>query len=691
MAENSQTNAERPDQAQDDSQKKYRSIVINAVIIMLITQVPMLIKNFYQAQTADEAQNVDIFDDTGNKQGQKAGFNDIQTEEPVGDGIESTPKNYQNIWKDGDQFEAFMYVNQESELSKAAYNGNNDIVQPCWEIHGLQYGNEFSHKKSMQIPINERTDLNKPFYAHFMIKRKGTKDSESGKTADKYSTAVLSQGKCSFLVNNNTGAQPSLTTFLVITFIVQELTTFLRYKTPKIKKKLMGSNEELKEKKDNLTEGELYPYWYPNITIAVVNSAEVKFKYHGESESVRQWMKIEEDFKETEDGDSGGYYPIIFFNDFWKLSEEMYMLNSTIKNLELSVTFDSMSAVKFLIYVSLIKSQPKVVSTEDLTLLDGIEMLKKTLLTNSPIILILTVVVTAFHSLFDFLAFKNDVQFWRKKKDAIGVSTRTMALNIVFQVIILAYLFENEKETSYVIILSNAVGIFIEMWKLYSSLNIQLHEKTIEQVKEQIEKRIEQRKQRREQKKANPKEKIETAVQPECSPLVGKDKYIIFETEYRYITIKSTEGMTQLESDTLKYDQMAFKYLSRVAYPALFSYAIYSLYTKEFRSWYSFILSVLVGFVYTFGFISMTPQLFINYKLKSVAHMPWRTFVYKALNTFIDDLFAFIMPMPILHRIATLRDDVVFLAYLYQRWIYGVDTSRPNEFGQVEEGKEKEE
>ena len=37
--------------------------------------------------------------------------------------------------------------------------------------------------------------------------------------------------------------------------------------------------------------------------------------------------------------------------------------------------------------------------------------------------------------------------------------------------------------------------------------------------------------------------------------------------------------------------------------------------------------------VYAFGFISMTPQLFINYKLKSVAPLPWRVFMYKAFNT----------------------------------------------------------
>jgi hypothetical protein len=30
-----------------------------------------------------------------------------------------------------------------------------------------------------------------------------------------------------------------------------------------------------------------------------------------------------------------------------------------------------------------------------------------------------------------------------------------------------------------------------------------------------------------------------------------------------------------------------------------------------------------------FGFIAMTPQLYINYRLKSVAHLPWKAFMYK--------------------------------------------------------------
>lgn len=89
----------------------------------------------------------------------------------------------------------------------------------------------------------------------------------------------------------------------------------------------------------------------------------------------------------------------------------------------------------------------------------------------------------------------------------------------------------------------------------------------------------------------------------------------------------------------------------------------------------------MYGFLLTFGFIMMTPQLFINYKLKSVAHLPWRMMTYKALNTFIDDIFAFVIKMPTMYRIGCFRDDVVFFIFLYQKYVYRVDHTRVNEFG----------
>ena len=54
---------------------------------------------------------------------------------------------------------------------------------------------------------------------------------------------------------------------------------------------------------------------------------------------------------------------------------------------------------------------------------------------------------------------------------------------------------------------------------------------------------------------------------------------------------------------------------------------------------------------------------------------------YKALNTFIDDIFAFVIKMPTMYRLGCFRDDIVFFIFLYQRYIYKEDKSRVNEYG----------
>ncbi|CAE8595891.1 unnamed protein product, partial [Polarella glacialis] len=105
------------------------------------------------------------------------------------------------------------------------------------------------------------------------------------------------------------------------------------------------------------------------------------------------------------------------------------------------------------------------------------------------------------------------------------------------------------------------------------------------------------------------------------------------------------------------------------------------------RGWYSFLVSTAAGGVYTFGFVMMTPQLYINYKLKSVEHLPWRALSYKAMNTFVDDIAAFLIDMPVMHRLACFRDDIVFFIYIYQRWKYSVDKTRPSIWAEAEADK----
>jgi len=71
-----------------------------------------------------------------------------------------------------------------------------------------------------------------------------------------------------------------------------------------------------------------------------------------------------------------------------------------------------------------------------------------------------------------------------------------------------------------------------------------------------------------------------------------------------------------------------------------------------------------------FGFVLMTPQIYLNYKLKSVEHMPFKVLTFNFLNTIIDDLFVFAVKTPTMYRISCFKDDVIFVIFIYQLIAY---------------------
>lgn len=92
--------------------------------------------------------------------------------------------------------------------------------------------------------------------------------------------------------------------------------------------------------------------------------------------------------------------------------------------------------------------------------------------------------------------------------------------------------------------------------------------------------------------------------------------------------------------------------------PLSILYFGWSLHSRGWvvRSVYTFLLENAVAFIAIFGFIMMTPQLYINYQLKSVEHLNWRGLIYRFINTILDDLFAFMVTIPTLRRLMYFRD-----------------------------------
>ena len=68
-----------------------------------------------------------------------------------------------------------------------------------------------------------------------------------------------------------------------------------------------------------------------------------------------------------------------------------------------------------------------------------------------------------------------------------------------------------------------------------------------------------------------------------------------------FIPIRFADKGSYVHSHTKEYDALAFKYLSWALYPLLIGYSIYSLIYEEHKGWYSWVLSMLYGFLLTFG------------------------------------------------------------------------------------------
>ncbi|KAK3735199.1 hypothetical protein QZH41_017946 [Actinostola sp. cb2023] len=342
------------------------------------------------------------------------------------------------------------------------------------------------------------------------------------------------------------------------------------------------------------------------------------------------------------------YLPVVYIDQLQVKYRHIQPLNKTSKDMPLVIDYSPISLGKMRIWSSVYQSLAvmKTLGFSD----KDVDDIRGLFTEVNMYLLGLTFTISIFHILFDFLAFKNDINFWRKTDSMVGLSSRTLVWRCVSSIVIVLYLVD--EKGSLLVTIPAGIGTIIEAWKMSKAFKLSI--------------------------------KFENSYKP---------------------SIQFGERSSK-EKETDCFDDEALYYLKYLMYPLVMASAIYSLiyqpqkrylyyfhtaphsviYTKLYYfiflfSWYSWLIKSLVNGIYVVGFLFMLPQLFVNYRLKSVAHLPWKALMYKAFNTFIDDVFAFIITMPTSHRLACFRDDIVFVIYVYQRWLYPVDKMRVNEYG----------
>ncbi|OTA94797.1 hypothetical protein M434DRAFT_394300 [Hypoxylon sp. CO27-5] len=431
---------------------------------------------------------------------------------------------------------------------------------------------------------------------------------------------------------------------------VYPLTQYIPKKKEAKTRNLLEERPEVEEEEpEEQTTGPIIAnYYHPNTSLAFVPDTGI-LNYPQTHPAIRQFIHVESTGARDGSGQNSWYYPVLYVNTFWQMRSHMILLNETVKTLPLRLDLSNMANWKFNILASVdFNSKQQALQAAYGSPIAGggdgseIEIIKEMFLDTNPYLLAVTAAVSVAHLVLEMLAFGSDIAHYRKKKDNVGISVRSILANVFMQTVIFLYLIDNSQNTSWMILGSQGIGILIEFWKITTVVNVRV-------------------------RPAPPGSLIPYRI-------AFEDKYQLSETEEK----------------TKEYDEIAFKYMYMAGVPLIIAYAIWSLVYESHKSWYSYILTTLVGSVYAYGFLMMVPSLYINYRLKSVAHMPAKAMMYKFLNTFIDDLFAFTIKMPFLYRLATFRDDIIFFIYLYQRWAYRVDYTRVNEFGQGGEDEPEE-
>lgn len=374
-----------------------------------------------------------------------------------------------------------------------------------------------------------------------------------------------------------------------------------------------------KDKQFNLIQGNKDPaavlpitHIHPKISI-YVGAQDRRFQRNGIPHDIYHLLKTNGD---------GEYLPLLYIDQLSMMKRYLLPVQRDTENVTMQIYVTPVSLGRLRLWATVEQALEQM---KDFGLTENdLDEVKGIFTDTNLYFLALTFVIAIVHMLFDVLAFKNDVSFWKKKESMEGMSVRTVVWRCISTTIIFLYLMD--EKTSLIVLVPSGIGAVIEFWKVTKALKISI----------------------------------------EWTSSLPRLKF---------------GEKSKSEQQTDEFDVQAMKYLSYGLYPLMAAAAVYSLIYQPHKSWYSWLVRSLVNGIYAFGFLFMLPQLFLNYKLKSVAHLPWRAFMYKAFNTFIDDVFAFIVVMPTAHRVACFRDDIVFVVYLYQRWLYPVDTSRANEFG----------
>ena len=317
------------------------------------------------------------------------------------------------------------------------------------------------------------------------------------------------------------------------------------------------------------------------------------------------------------------YAPIMALSDFWSMDSELIPVNKTENGLFTFKLYLSFNYIRNFFFNNMLGIQiNEKIMYEKLAISGTKDMLVELIKNNSTFYLIILFTVNTLHTIFSYLGFSSDISYYKNLKKLDGVYTKYIFFNIFYMFITFVYILL--QGANFIVKIELFISFVIEIWKLKKIFKISL--------------------------------------QLNNFPFILK---------FEYKQTFEQEEAKDYESEAVN---MMVKFLLFPIGVIYLGYRIYyysdNIIKNNWKSFVIFIIEYIYFLLNVFGFILLTPQIYLNYKLKSVEHLPMKAMTYKFLNTIIDDLYAFAVKTPTMYRIFCFRDDVIFVIYLYQIFKY---------------------
>jgi hypothetical protein len=322
---------------------------------------------------------------------------------PVGKG------NHRNLFRDGDTMALDVFITEQEEKPTTSWWDESNTVAH-WRQEGVNYdwtgytGNWWKggweggnwRNETINVTVSEGMLNNASVYAHIYFTKKGFSPNPVAHNHNPIKTAYKFAELVEYRMPPKVVKKRNLLGKTATDDDDEEA----------VKALAKVEEEDADEEKERLS----VPHWKPTLTLHLVHDFTI-FPPGGIPENMAQYMEFDEN--------TGKYYPVIYHDEFWLMKEQLVPINDTLKEVELTMSYTTIGLMRWQMQAQMErqwKQQAEMGTHRD----QDTDEVKRMIAETNPFLLGVTGVVSMFHMLFDILAFKNDISFWRKNKSLEG-------------------------------------------------------------------------------------------------------------------------------------------------------------------------------------------------------------------------------------------------------------------------------